>query len=344
MNNTFLLTKESKLLDAVKALDSGGIGFLAFVNKSNMLVGILTDGDLRRAMLEQRSHLLDIINTAPITANVNTPQQEIIAQLKKLHRRHMPLIDDNNIFKGVFSLDDIEFISKENVVVIMAGGLGTRLGELTKNTPKPMLHVGDRPILRHLVEQFRDQGFRQFIFCLNYKKSIIEDYFGNGAEFGVHIDYIVEDKRMGTAGALSLIKTELQDPFFVVNADVLTNTDFNNLMKFHNDNNNFATMCVRKYDQQVPYGVVVTDEDARIVNIEEKPNFSFNVNAGIYALNPAVLKHIPNDTYFDMPTLFEKIMINHRCSAFNLEEYWLDIGRPDDYKKANDDICYIQEE
>lgn len=342
MDNTFLLTDESNLLDAVKALDEGGIGFLAFINKSNMLVGILTDGDLRRAILEQKSHLLDIINTNPITSNLNTPQQEIIAKLKKSHRRHMPLIDDNNVFKGVFSLDDIEFVSKENVVVIMAGGLGTRLGELTKNTPKPMLHVGDRPILRHLVEQFRDQGFRQFIFCLNYKKGIIEDYFGCGVELGVQIDYIVEDKRMGTAGALSLIKTELKHPFFVVNADVLTNTDFSNLMQYHNDNDNFATMCVRKYEQQVPYGVVVTDENARILNIEEKPNFSFNVNAGIYAFNPAVLNHIPDNMYFDMPTLFEKLMLNNRCSAFNLEDYWLDIGQKEDFKKANEDLAFYK--
>lgn len=338
MDNAFLLTDESKLLDAVKALDSGGIGFLAFVNESNVLMGILTDGDLRRGILEQKSQLLDIINKKPLIANFNTPRREIISQLKKLHRRHMPLVDHNNIFKGVFSLDDIEFVSKENKVVIMAGGLGTRLGKLTKDTPKPMLHVGDRPMLRHLVEQLRDQGFREFIFCLNYKKEIIKDYFGGGEEFGVKIEYIIEDKRMGTAGALSLIQTELKHPFFVINADVLTNTDFNNLLEFHNKSNNFATMCVRTFEQQVPYGVVVTDENSCIKNIKEKPSFSFNINAGIYILDPTVFTYIPKNEYFDMPTLFEKLIIRNRCSVYNLEDYWLDIGLQEDFKKANSDM------
>jgi len=342
MNNAFLLTSESSLLDAVKALDSAGIGFLAFVNESNVLVGILTDGDLRRGLLEQKTELKNIINTDPMTVKFDTPKHEIIAKLKGLHRRHMPLVDENNIFKGVFSLDDIEFISRDNIVVIMAGGLGTRLGELTKDTPKPMLYVGDRPMLRHLVEQFRDQGFRQFIFCLNYKKEVIKNYFGDGEAFGVKIDYVVEDKRMGTAGALSLIKTELKQPFFVINADVLTNVDFNCLLKFHKEKGNIATMCVRKFEHQVPYGVITTNKQASITNIQEKPNFSFNVNAGVYALEPHILNYIPENEYLDMTTLFEKLMSNNSCSAFNLYDYWLDIGRKEDFNKANRDMGNYQ--
>jgi dTDP-glucose pyrophosphorylase len=338
MRNAFLFTPDRTLLDAIRALDEAGIGFLALIDDSNLLVGILTDGDFRRGILEQKTELIDIINTDPITMQFDTPQHEIVIKLKSLHRRHMPLVDKNNIFKGVFSLDDIEFISKENLVVIMAGGLGTRLGDLTKELPKPMLCVGDRPILQHLVEQFRDQGFHQFVFCLNYKKDIIKEYFGNGERLGVKISYVVEEKRMGTAGALSLIKTGLKKPFFVINADVLTNVDFNSLLDFHNEKENVATMCVRQFEQKVPYGVIEIDKNAHITGIKEKPNFSFNVNAGIYALDPIVLKYIPENEFFDMPTLFEKLMANHHCSAFNLHDYWLDIGQKEDFNKANLDM------
>ena len=338
MDKAFILKSDSTLLEAVKALDLGGVGFLAFINESNVLVGILTDGDLRRGILEQKTELIDVINKEPITANFNTPQREIVARLKNTHRRHMPLVDHNKAFKGVFSLDDIEFASKDNVVVIMAGGLGARLGELTKDIPKPMLQVGDRPMLRHLIEQFRDQGFRKFIFCVNYKKEVIKNYFANGEEFGVKIDYVVEDERMGTAGALSLIKSEFSHSFFVINADVLTSTDFTNVLDFHNEKSNIATMCVRTFEQQVPYGVVETDASACIKSIKEKPSFSFDVNAGIYVFNPSVLNYIPNKEYLDMPTLFEKLMIDNNCSAYNLRDYWLDIGRKEDFNKANRDM------
>lgn len=343
MPDAFLLTPESTLLEAIKALDDAGIGFLAFIDDKKSLVGILTDGDLRRGILNQKTELLDIINTTPMTLLHDTAQVEIIAKLKSLHRRHMPLVDENNIFQRVFSLDDIEFISKDNVVVIMAGGLGTRLGDLTKDTPKPMLQVGDRPMLRHLVEQFRDQGFRQFIFCLNYKKEIIKDYFEDGTALGVKINYVVEEKRMGTAGALGLIKDALQQPFFVINADVLTNVDFNSLLDFHHKAENVATMCVRQFEQQVPYGVIETDEHNRITSLKEKPSFSFNVNAGVYTLAPQVLDYIPDDQFFDMPTLFEKLMVHQqRCSVFSLHDYWLDIGQKDDFNKANRDMGKYQ--
>ena len=343
MPDAFLLTPESTILEAIKALDDAGKGFLAFVDDKNSLVGILTDGDLRRGILNQKTELLDIVNTVPMTLQYDTAQAEIIAKLKSLHRRHMPLVDENNIFKKVFSLDDIEFISKDNVVVIMAGGLGSRLGELTKNIPKPMLQVGDRPMLRHLVEQFRDQGFRQFIFCLNYKKEIIKDYFRDGTALGVKISYVIEEKRMGTAGALGLIKNTLHHPFFVINADVLTNVDFNGLLDFHHKVENAATMCVRQFEQQVPYGVIETDENDRITGLKEKPSLSFNVNAGVYALAPQVLDYIPDDEFFDMPTLFEKLMANQqRCSVFSLHDYWLDIGQKEDFNKANRDMGKYQ--
>jgi len=339
MRNTFLLTAESTLYEAIQALDETGIGFLAFIDETRHLVGILTDGDLRRGILNKKANLIDIINVSPTTLAYDTPRKEIIAKLKNLHRRHMPLVDHNNVFHRVFSLDDIDFVSRDNIVIIMAGGLGSRLGELTKEIPKPMLQIGDRPMLRHLVEQFRDQDFRRFIFCLNYKKEIIKDYFGSGEKFGVHIDYIIEEKRMGTAGALSLIAEEIIDPFFVINGDVLTDVDFNALLDFHKRKKNLATMCVQSFELQVPYGVIVTDKHSHITDINEKPSLSFNINAGIYVFNPLALNYVPKNEFFDMTTFFQQLMEkNNNCSVFNLHDYWLDIGQKDDLKKANVDM------
>ena len=342
MRNAFLLTPESTLHQAINALDATGIGFLAFIDDKGYLIGILTDGDLRRGMLNNKTALVDFINEKPITIPVNTTKENIIAKLKALHRRHMPLTDENNVFKGVFSLDDIDFISKDNLVVIMAGGLGSRLGELTKDIPKPMLNVGNKPMIQHLVEQFRDQGFRRFVFCLNYKKEAVIEYFGNGDEFGVKIDYLIEEQRMGTAGALSLMSKIPETPFFVINADVLTNVDFNALLTSHIKNNSMATMCVRKFEQQVPYGVIITDDTSRITGITEKPSYSFNINAGVYVLSPKILSSVPKDEFFDMPTLFEQLISNELlCSTFNVNDYWLDIGRKADFYKANNDLTLI---
>lgn len=338
MKHTFLLRDESTLHEAIDALDRGGIGMLAFVDQKGTFLGILTDGDLRRGILNKAESLHEMINRTPLMMDYQAENRDIVAKLRSVHRRHMPLVDEHGTLKSIFSLSDIEFVSKENTVVIMAGGLGSRLGELTKETPKPMLQVGGKPMLQHIVEQFRDQGFHRFIFCLNYKREIITDYFGDGNNFGVAIDYVTENKRLGTAGALSLIDNVLDKSFFVINADVLTSMDFNMFLDFHNENNAVASMCVRQFNQQVPYGVIHTTNDNQILSLEEKPNFHFNINAGVYLLKPELLKLIPKDTFYDMPTLFRKLVEgNQKTCAFQVHDYWMDIGQFDDYNKANED-------
>lgn len=339
MKDAFVLTADTTFEMAIEAIDQGGMGFVAVIDESKSLIGILTDGDIRRAFLRKTYNLDEIINKAPEVMKDYSSQQEVIAKLKLLHRRHMPLIDNDGFFKGVFSLDDVDFITRENPVVIMAGGLGSRLGELTKETPKPMLTVGNQPMLQHLVELFREQGFRKFIFCVNYKKNVISDYFYDGSKFGVEIEYVEENSRMGTAGALSLIETEIKVPFFVINADILTNLDFTMLLGFHEQNKSFATMCVRTYKMQVPYGVVNSDKDNSLLSIEEKPNMSFDVNAGIYLLDPNVMSHIPKNQFFDMPSLFENLIKNgYKSSIYQVHDYWLDIGRKEDLTQANIDM------
>ncbi|HFF8524477.1 TPA: nucleotidyltransferase family protein [Providencia rettgeri] len=339
MNHVLIYSKELTLKEVVKSLDLGGIGFVSFVDKDSTLVGILTDGDLRRGILNNQNNIDDFINFNPIKMNISTPRSEILSKLKQLHRRHMPLVDDNNKLISILTLDDIDTISKPNHVIIMAGGLGSRLGELTKDTPKPMLHVGNKPILHHLIEQFREQGFHKFILCLNYKKELIQEYFGNGEKFSVQIDYITEDKRMGTAGALSLINKPIEHPFFVINADVLTNMDFDDFLQFYLHSESTAAMAVRTYEHSIPFGVINSNKKNHIISMEEKPNITFNVNTGIYILEPSVISIVPKNKFFDMPSLFEALIKSGKiCSCYKLDDYWIDIGRKEELIKANEDM------
>lgn len=345
MNNTFVLRDNSTFETVVEAVDQGGVGFIAITDENGYLIGILTDGDIRRAFLQKNYELKSIINRTPEVMDISSSQQEIVARLKHLHRRHMPLIAADGILKDVFSLDDIEFVTRDNLVVIMAGGLGSRLGELTKETPKPMLPVGKQPMLQHLIELFREQGFRKFTICVNYKKTIIQDYFNDGSKFGVKIDYVEEKRRMGTAGALSLIERGLEIPFFVINADILTNLDFVQLLSSHNKNQSKATMCVREFQIQVPYGVVNSDRENSLLSVEEKPKFNFNINAGIYLLDPIVKRFIPHNKFFDMPSLFEILLSEGlKSSVFEVKDYWLDIGRKEDLEQANSVMSFAGNE
>jgi dTDP-glucose pyrophosphorylase len=339
VNNTFTLKDDSTFEHAVEALDHGGLGFIAVVDETNLLLGILTDGDIRRSFLRKEFDLQSIINKTPEVMSEKSTQQEVISRLKTLRRRHMPLVNDRMQLKSVFSLDDITFVTRDNPVVIMAGGLGSRLGKLTKTTPKPMLNVGNRPMLQHLIEQFRDQGFRKFIFCVNYKKNIIRNYFSDGSTLGVKIEYIEEEKRLGTAGALSLIDPRINVPFFVINADILVNIDFMELLNFHLQSKSLATMCVREFQMQVPYGVINSSESNKLLSLDEKPQITFDVNAGIYLLDPSVNNYIPQNQFFDMPSLFEILIDKElQSSVFQINDYWRDIGQKEDLEQANADM------
>jgi len=338
-----IIVKEStSILEALKIIDKSSKQIALIVDNKKKLLGTISDGDIRRAILKNISlndPIKNIYSKTPIVANVNNSKEEIlnICRSKKIHQ--IPIIDEKGNLIGLEILD--ELISKEiklNKVVLMVGGLGTRLRPLTKNIPKPMLKVGNKPILQTIVEKFSHYGYKNIVMCVNYKLNIIQDYFGDGSKFGVNIDYILEDKRMGTAGGLGLIDEKLTEPFFVMNADLLTNVNFDHLYDFHVTNNSMATMCVQDYDFKVPYGVVNV-ENTKILSIEEKPTQKYFVNAGIYMLSPDCLKYIPHNQFYDMPTLFEKLISeNENVISFPLREYWLDIGHIDEYEKANEEF------
>ncbi|RLA83862.1 MAG: alcohol dehydrogenase [Epsilonproteobacteria bacterium] len=336
-----IVTKNTLLKDALRIIDKSSKQICLVLDNSKKLLGTISDGDIRRALLNNIS-LDDTVEKVyfknPTTVNINDTKETIlnICKIKKIHQ--IPVVDDDNNIVGLEILDElIGSTTKSNKVVLMVGGLGTRLRPLTETTPKPMLPVGGKPILQTIVEKFVSYGFVNIVMCIGYKSHVIQDFFNDGSKFGANIEYILEDKRMGTAGALSLLSDEQKpkEPFFVMNGDLLTNINFEHLLKFHEDNNSKATMCVREYDFQVPYGVVDI-ENGKIKAIDEKPVHKFFVSAGIYMLDSSCLTLIPNDEFYDMPTLFEKIIdIKENTISFPLREYWLDIGRMDEYEKAN---------
>ncbi len=339
------LNLNAKIKEALKIIDSGAMQIALVVDDDGILIGTLTDGDIRRGILKGLSlddSIESIIFKTPATANISDTKDEIlkIALYRKLNQ--IPIVDENGKALGIQSITElIEPKHRSNRVILMVGGLGTRLRPLTKTTPKPMLKVGNKPILQTIVKKFAQYGYTRITMCVNYKSKVIQDFFKDGSEFGVHIDYIQEDKRMGTAGALSLLKQIPNEPFFVMNGDLLTNVNFEHLHDFHTSYNSMATMCVREYDFQVPYGVV-NIQNSQILSIEEKPVHKFFVSAGIYMLSPKALEFIPKDEFFDMPTLFEKLIkAKENIISFPLREYWLDIGQIDEYKRANEEYWEV---
>ena len=339
-----ILNESSDFYDAIKKLDENGNGVLPIIDKEGFFVGLITDGDIRKAILNKTLDLKHIINEYPHTLLDSTTPSERIIFLKQIKRRHLPIVDKDNYLIDVFTLDELDFKVMPNPVVIMAGGLGSRLGELTKNTPKPMLKVGSTPLLETILMSFVECGFYNFYISVNYKKEVIMDYFGNGSKWGVDIEYLIEDKRLGTAGALSLIKETYKNPIIVTNGDVMTSMDYHSLLKHHVEQKSKATMCVRKHEYAVPYGVVEV-EGCEIMTLLEKPIKSFNINAGIYVIEPEIIDRIPKDIFYDMTTFFEDIVkTNQRRCVFFLRDYWIDVGQVEELTQANMDVNIIMDD
>jgi dTDP-glucose pyrophosphorylase len=340
-----LLKPTSTLKEALKTIDAGAMQIALVVSDANELLGTLTDGDIRRGLLNDLSledSVESIIFENPTVCYVGDTKEKIleVAVAKKLYQ--IPIVDDDGKLVGVEEVDELlKQQTKPNKVVLMVGGLGTRLRPLTEHTPKPMLKVGNRPILETIILNFKKYGFTNIVLCVSYKSEIIEEYFQDGSEFGVNIEYIHENKRMGTAGALRLVRDQLTEPFFVMNGDLLTNINFERMMEYHESHKSIATMGVREYDFQVPYGVVNVDGED-ILSIDEKPIHKFFVSGGVYVLSPKTLDFIPDDEFYDMPTLFEKVIAEKLKSvSFPIREYWLDIGRMEEFEKANNEFYEV---
>ncbi|MBF0159892.1 MAG: nucleotidyltransferase family protein [Magnetococcales bacterium] len=337
-----LVHPEHSILEAVRVMDQGALGAVLVVNHQQRLLGVVTDGDVRRGLLQRirmEAPVTTVMCDTPTVAKMSDSKEHIFALMRTRSLNHVPIVDDDYRLVGLETLKVmVRPQPRDNWVVLMAGGLGSRLGPLTERCPKPLLHVGSQPILEIILESFIEQGFYQFFLSVNYKKEMIQDYFGDGSRWGVSIDYLEENERCGTAGSLALLPDRPELPFFVMNGDLLTRINFIRALDFHVENEVQATMCVRKVAQTVPYGVVELESSHRLLRIVEKPVEEYLVNAGIYMLNPEVLSLIPSSGYFDMTDLFRRVIeAGYATSAFPFLEYWLDIGRMGDFQQACQD-------
>lgn len=338
-----LVNSDVTLEQAIEVLDKAALRITLVVDSSDRLMGTLTDGDVRRALLKHmplETPVSQVMNTQPKTAEQSWTESRIRAVMEQHELLQLPLVDKNRRVMGLANLHDI--LNKhrhDNPVFLMAGGFGTRLRPLTNNCPKPMLKVGDKPILEQILLNFVDAGFHRFYISTHYMPDVIRDHFGNGEKWGITIQYVHEEEPLGTGGALGLLPhDEIDQPLFMMNGDLLTSLNLHGFLEFHESHNGVATMCVREYEHQVPYGVI-TSEGARIKSMVEKPVHRFFVNAGIYLLSPGLVKSVEQGTRIDMPTLLERqIDRGKTVNMFPIHEYWLDIGRMDDFNKAQNEI------
>lgn len=336
-----LVLINSSIREVMGVITNEGCPFVVVVDEENNLLGTVTDGDIRRGLLrgvDLSDSVTDIMNKNPKFFTEDTDDSEIKAKLIEFEIHHAPIVNANKQVISVKVFNDLNMRGdRENKVVIMAGGLGSRLGELTEKFPKPMLKVGGKPILETIISNFTGSGFNNIALSVNYLGEVIEDYFKDGSNFNSKIEYLREPKRLGTAGSLTLLEDRGNEPLVVMNGDILTNVNFEELLNFHKENKNDVTVCVREYNYNIPYGVVKINND-KILKIEEKPVASYFVNAGIYIINPEVINHIPHDEFFDMTMLLD-VLIEKKSNvgAFPLHEYWMDIGQKDDFFQAHDD-------
>lgn len=333
------LSIAADIRSAMEKLDQVALQIVLVVDNDNKLLGTITDGDIRRGLLVGKSldaPVTEIINDSPM---VGFDFESEMAWHRKMQRkllRHLPIVDDEDKIVGLYHQKRADQ-RLTNPVVLMLGGLGTRLRPLTETVPKPMLKVGNRPILETILTHIADQGFEEFYFCINYLGDQIRQYFGDGSRFGVKIHYIEENDRMGTAGALSLIAEKFEQPFVVMNGDLLTKIDLAAMLDFHQIHQNQITAGVREYSQQVPYGVVEID-GPQVTQLVEKPIYRYFVNGGIYMLSPECMIKIPDDEFYDMTTLIEEMLAEQgKVGAFPITEYWMDIGQMPDYHQAQND-------
>jgi dTDP-glucose pyrophosphorylase len=334
-----LLPLSSTIAEAIRNLDKTGIRIVLVTNQLGALVGTISDGDVRRGLLkglDVNSPIKHIVHQNALVVPSEL-SRELVMQLMAANKiQQIPIVDESHCVVGLHLWDELAKPSmRENIMVIMAGGMGTRMRPYTEDHPKPLLSVAGKPMLEHIIERAKLEGFSQFIIAIHYLGYMIEECFGDGERLGVEIKYLKENAPLGTAGALSLLNPKPALPFVVTNGDVITDIRYGELLDFHVKHAAAATMAVRLHEWQHPFGVVQM-KGVEIVGFEEKPVARTHINAGVYALDPNVLNLLDDNQRCDMPTLFERLQVkNNRTVAYPMHEPWLDVGRPDDLIAAN---------
>ncbi|MFK7160466.1 nucleotidyltransferase family protein [Marinospirillum sp. MEB164] len=344
-----LVQPTASLEAVIEKLDLSAQQILLVTDEDKKLLGTVTDGDVRRALLKRldlSTPVVQIMNMQPKVATADWSKARLLSFMEQQQLLQLPVVDADQRVTGLETLHGLlQKPRQDNPVFLMAGGFGKRLHPLTKTCPKPLLKVGDKPILELILESFVHSGFHRFYISTHYMPEKIREHFGDGSRWGVSITYIHEETPLGTAGALGLLPyDEINLPLFMMNGDLLTTLNHLNLLAFHEEQGGSATVCVREYEYQIPYGVIES-EDNRATGIKEKPVHKFNINAGIYLLSPELVKRVPFNTKMDMPDLLqEEIQSEKGVSTYALKDYWLDIGRIDDFNQAQSDVDQLIEE
>jgi dTDP-glucose pyrophosphorylase/CBS domain-containing protein len=342
------ISPDHSIRAAMACMDRGRCGIALVVDWERCLLGTITDGDVRRAILAGTDLespvsilLARKISTRypmPVTAQFGTKREALLELLQENVLRQIPILDNDGRIVDLVMLDDL--IPTQDLqlqAMIMAGGLGTRLRPLTEDLPKPMLPVGDKPLMELVIEQLRQVGIRRINVATHYKAEKISDHFGDGSSFGVELNYVNEDKPLGTGGALGLIDAP-KEPLLVINGDILTQMDFRAMLAYHRKHHAVMTVAVKQYDIKVPYGVIEC-EGSRVCALKEKPQMHFLVNAGVYLLEPKVYEFIPNGEHFNMTDMIHQLLAaDHIVASFPIIEYWLDIGKLANYEQAQNDM------
>ncbi len=338
MITKYCISPDSSLIDCMNTIDHCAVGIALAVESDDKLIGTVSDGDLRRALLKGfslESPIRPHINRNCFTVSSSVSRSDVLDIMQARKFEQVPIIDDGKKVVGLHVLHDlIGNYSRPNCAVIMAGGKGTRLRPLTEQLPKPMLKVAGRPILERIILHFISYGIDRIYLAVNYMSHIIEDYFEDGSRYGCSIQYLREDEPLGSGGALSLLPEQSQHPILVMNGDLIVNINFSEMIEFHKRNDFYATMGVYGYTHEVPFGCAKI-QNGRIIELVEKPVLQKTINAGIYVLSPEAVSSVPKDTFFPITHLFdESIKNNIPCGAFEIENEWLDIGRPQQLKQA----------
>jgi dTDP-glucose pyrophosphorylase len=333
-----LLNIDSTLRQAIACLEESACQIVLVVSSENTLVGTLTDGDIRRGLLrglDLDSPIESVIHKEAIVAPLQMTRDMVLQMMQANQIHALPVVDGARKVVGLHMLNDLLAPSpRPNLMVIMAGGKGTRLRPHTESCPKPLLPVGGKPMLEHIIERAKGEGFSRFALSVHYLGHMIEDYFGDGSKWGVRIDYVHEDSPLGTAGALGLIAPTPDQPFVVTNGDVLTDIRYGELLDFHLRHGAAGTMAVRLHEWQHPFGVVLI-QGLDIVGFEEKPIARTHINAGIYVLDHSALESLGKGEHCDMPTLFSRLQSKGmRTIVYPMHEPWLDVGRAADLQEA----------
>ena len=333
-----LVSPNTAIKEAIVAINSGAAQVALVVDPHNKLLGLVTDGDVRRGIINNISlddEVSSIMTKAPLVLAAGAKKAEILQLMREKFIHHVPLVDGNGCISGIEVLDDLlKKRSLSNPVVIMAGGKGERLGSHTKNCPKPMLEVNGKPMLETILEKCIDAGFKNFYISVNYLKDKIIKHFSSGGKWSVNISYLEENEPLGTCGSLKLLSNNLVDDILVLNGDVLTDLEYDRLMAFHQKSSNAMTVCTRSHRVRIPFAVM-TSSGTKLERFVEKPMYDFQVNAGVYILNPSLIEKIPNEFYNITDLLDDLLDSGSEVGVFPIHENWKDIGNPIDFKEAN---------